>query len=606
MLKKLFIAIVFLHLYIAPAIAQTDFTTDYNVSYIINQAGVTHTKFDITLTNNLSNIYASQFSLSIGSNKLTNIKVSQSSADLEPDIAVGNKTTNINIPFKDKALGKDKSQQFSLEFDTTDFAHKLGSVWEISIPKLQKTDNLKSYNLSLSIPNSFGNPATLTPVPSSKTRAGNSTIYRFNEEDLFINGISATFGTTQHFDFDLSFNLSNPNVYSVKTEIALPPDTAYQTVLYQSLDPAPEEINLDADGNWLATYLLPAKNDITVKATGSTQINLEPNVYFPGFVLEDWQIYLEPQQYWEVDHPEIKSLADELKTPQAIYQYVVDNLIYDYGRLSETTTRFGAANTIDNQDSAICMEFTDLFIAIARAAGIPARAVNGFAYTTNSALRPLSLKKDVLHAWPEYYNETKQLWVPIDPTWGNTTGGIDFFNSTDLNHFSFTMLGLDSQYPVPAGAYKHLNQDTKDVHVDFGKPLEPLKSSQISLNLPDNVVAGIPVKGQIIFSNTGNQALYSQTINLDPGQFKTDQTDWQVSVLPPFAKKTIDFELQASSWHSSFTSQLNVSSGTNTASHQLTLTPAYKYLLNNPKVKYSLISLVSLLFGWLVYVKIKS
>ena len=375
--------------------------------------------------------------------------------------------------------------------------------------------------------------------------------------------------------------------------------------MYQSIDPIPEEINLDQDGNWLATYLISPKKNITVKALGSAQINLEPNLYFPGFILENPQDYLQAQKYWEVDHPEIQKLGIKLKTPQAIYQYVVDNLIYDYGRLSETTTRFGAANTIDNQDSAICMEFTDLFIALARAANIPARAINGYAYTTNSALRPLSLKKDVLHAWPEYYDQEKQLWIPVDPTWGNTTGGVDFFNSTDLNHFAFTMLGLDSQYPVPAGAYKGKDQTTKDINIQFGEALKPVESSSLSFNLPSKVVAGLPINGQIIIKNTGNQALYAQTVSLNPGQFKADQLKWEISVLPPFSSKVIDFELKASSWHSSLTSQLIANSDLSETRHQLVLTPAYQYLMDNTKIKYSLIAVISILFGWLVYVKIK-
>jgi len=54
------------------------------------------------------------------------------------------------------------------------------------------------------------------------------------------------------------------------------------------------------------------------------------------------------------------------------------------------------------------MEFTDLFIALSRAAGIPAREINGFAYTDDIRLRPLDLVTDMLHAWPEYYDEEKE------------------------------------------------------------------------------------------------------------------------------------------------------------------------------------------------------
>ncbi|GAI19887.1 unnamed protein product, partial [marine sediment metagenome] len=67
----------------------------------------------------------------------------------------------------------------------------------------------------------------------------------------------------------------------------------------------------------------------------------------------------------------------------------------------------GALKALNSKNPVVCMEFTDLFIALCRAAGIPVREVNGYAHTNNPKLRPLSLTLDVLHAWPEYYDENK-------------------------------------------------------------------------------------------------------------------------------------------------------------------------------------------------------
>jgi len=609
MLKKLFrlifLLLISLFLFSTPALAESEFSTNYTVDYTIYTNGITHTKFNITLINRLSNIYASEFSLSIGSTQLQNIKTYNSSGDLEPIINQGNKTTNIVIPFKDKALGKDKSQQFTLEFDSLDFAHKLGSIWEISIPRLTKTDSLTSYQLTLSVPTAFGKPATITPNPITQTPSGNHIIYRFNQEDLFTSGISATFGQTQYFNFSLNYHLNNPNIYQVKTEIALPPDTAFQKVIYDTLEPQPENIVVDLDGNWLATYILSPKQTLDILATGSAQINLNPRQDFIRYELTNKENYLSSQKYWETDNPRIIKLADELKTPQKIYQYVVNNLIYDYGRLSDNTTRFGAANALDNQDSAICMEFTDLFVALTRAAGIPARVVNGFAYTTNSKLRPLSLKQDILHAWPEYYNESKALWVPVDPTWGNTTGGVDFFNQTDLNHFSFAMLGIDSTYPVPAGAYKLESNQTKDVTIDFGHSVDPHPQTSLQFNLPDKALSGLPISGQIILINTGNTALHNQTISLSSEYFKLPKNSWTIPHLPPFSKKIIDFELPASSWNENITDTLTSVSELSETQHQLTLLPAYQFVVKDPRFKLTLAVLLVFPLIVLIVKKIK-
>jgi len=54
----------------------------------------------------------------------------------------------------------------------------------------------------------------------------------------------------------------------------------------------------------------------------------------------------------------------------------------------------------------------------------------------------------------------------IDPTWGSTTSGIDYFKNLDLDHIAFVIKGSESEYPIPAGGYKFENA-SKDVNVRF-------------------------------------------------------------------------------------------------------------------------------------------
>ena len=39
---------------------------------------------------------------------------------------------------------------------------------------------------------------------------------------------------------------------------------------------------------------------------------------------------------------------------------------------------------------------------------------------------------------------------PVDPTWGDTTGGVDYYNFFDLNHIVFAYNGKSSEQPPPA------------------------------------------------------------------------------------------------------------------------------------------------------------
>lgn len=588
---KLFLAGLFLILSRQPALAQGEFTTNYQVDYAVDRRGLTEARLNVELVNKLSNIYASEFSLSIGSTSLKDIRLSVGGQNVEPRMAVGDKTTNITVVFPEKVLGKDKSQQFSLSFTTADFARRTGNIWEVSIPRLARSETLDNYRLTLSVPGDFGRPAAITPQPVSQTAEADQTVYRFGGESLFKSGISATFGEVQYFRFNLDYHLANPRFYPVATEIALPPDTAWQQVFYEAIDPEPVSIRADDDGNWLAGYQLAPSSSLTVTASGSAATYLKPRPDFPKG-RNPAVDYLRPLQYWE-DNPQIRELAARLRQPREIYDYVVENLIYDYGRLSSVPVRLGAANVLDNRNSALCMEFTDLFVALSRVAGIPARAVNGYAFTDNPALRPLSLQQDVLHAWPEYYDQDRQLWRPVDPTWGNTTGGVDYFEQLDLNHLTFAILGNDSGYPVPAGAYKTDGRPAKNVHVSFGPAADPRTDLKLELDLPGETLAGLSVNGKIKLKNRGNAALYRLPVNLAAaGQNR----DWELPVLPPLSTRELDFILPASAWNQAEAVEITVAAGSERLSHRLRIQPVYRYLMSSSRFRLGLLAAAGALF----------
>jgi len=75
------------------------------------------------------------------------------------------------------------------------------------------------------------------------------------------------------------------------------------------------------------------------------------------------------------------------------------------------------ALTIIDRREGDCTEHTMLFVAVARAAGLPAREVGGLAYGQVKGKPVLAW-----HAWPEYH-DGKQ-WRAVDPTW-NEPEGVD-------------------------------------------------------------------------------------------------------------------------------------------------------------------------------------
>ncbi len=542
------IGLFFLFLFLPFSLwAADEFETAYTVRYEVLPTGVTHVNQNISLTNKLSNVYATRYSLILQAGRIENITASDDEGPLQIEIEKSNQQTKIDLTFNQQVAGKDKVLNFNLAYDAHDLATKTGQVWGVTVPKLSDPSQIDSYNLTLAVPQNFGQLAFISPNPVSQAQEDRLLVYRFTKSQLAASGIHAAFGQFQVFDFVLSYHLQNPRLTPGQTEIALPPDTAYQRVFYEKLNPRPENVTLDADGNWLATYKLKGNEKLDVTAVGKVKIFSQAQEDFFIPTTETLAKNLLSQPYWPVDDPLIQEKAKGLKTPKQVYDFVVDTLEYDFNRVKEEIERLGALKALENPETAICMEFTDLFVTLARAAGIPAREINGYAYTTNPQLRPLSLVADILHSWPEYWDEEKQTWIPVDPTWEKTTGGLDYFSRVDLNHFVFTIHGQNSKEPYPAGSYKTNEELTKDVQVVFGEyETETPYQLEVAFNLPKEIFFELKSGGEVVVKNNGPSAVYNLPLNLEATALTlNDPTETVITILPPFGQEEIPVSLSA-------------------------------------------------------------
>jgi hypothetical protein len=537
MFRKLTVFFVFLFFFFFKfgiANSQEEFSVDSFVTYEVLQSGKTVVTHDITLENNFSTLYATSYSLTLENIQALGVSArSEGNDQLSVDSQIGDEKTVIKVSFNDAVVGKGNTRHFFVTYENSEFAVRTGEVWEVSVPKLSDNENFRNYEVTLKVPDSLGFEAYVSPKPSEHTGVDGYKIYRFTKEALLKTGVTAGFGEFQVFSYTLNYHLENPLPKTAQTEIALPPDTAFQKVYIKSLSPQPKNIIIDPDGNWLAIYQLSARERVDVVATGLVQI-FSSERPFPMPTQETLDKNLKATEHWQVDDIEIKALAGKLQTPRAIYDYVSSTLNYDYDRVKPNIERLGAKGALLSPSSAICMEFTDLFIAIARAAGIPAREINGYAYTENPEIQPLSLVADVLHSWPEYWDEERKAWIPIDPTWASTTGGVNFFDKLDLRHFSFVIHGEDSSKPYPPGSYKLGSNPQKDVFVSFGKLSdEPQNYPDISASFNESLPF-LNSSLKLKVKNTGPTAFYalSPYVYFDKTEFYRDF----IEVMPPFSE----------------------------------------------------------------------
>lgn len=497
-----------------PTFAAGEFNLSKNTIYHFDSQGLATVEESVELQNNYSQIYPTQYSLTLTGINLQNITSSDNFGNILQDTATNPKTgtTIINLKFNYPAVGKDKITPFKLRYQLSGLAQAKGNTWEIALPGPESSVTQK--NLQISVPRSFG-PIAFASIPYTSRETIDS--QEITLAPKLKNKILITFGNYQLFNFHLTYELENQQSSKSYIKIPLPPDTDHQRVTFKDITPRPQDVSADADGNWLATYLLDPKAQTTVVATGQVE------TFSPNFTkASPLPQHTQPQSLWPSTNPQILSVASRLKTPKDIYDFVVSHLNYNYD-LVNNPSRLGALLALNNPQNSLCTEFTDLFVTLARAKNIPAREIEGFALTNNSKIKPVNPSSDILHAWPQYFDSIRTAWIDIDPTWAKTTNGVDYFSDIDLNHITLVIHGLDSLNPPPPGSYRLSQNKT----VDFS-----LASVRIpQTDLPPTLNFSTPASSQnpsLILLNPNLHSLRSLKIT-------SAGWSWAVSSLPPLS-----------------------------------------------------------------------
>ncbi len=566
---------------ISPVLAKDSaqqFSADYNVTYAVDQTGLTTVTEQISLKNLTDQYYASSFSLIIDATNINNVSAFDSGGSLSSSTKKQGNQTQITVQSPQQLTGKNKQYSFTLVFTSPDFAQHQGNIWQVSVPKISPDLSIDQYQLTLQVPDSFGNPGTILPTPIQQSDTGGVLALTFNKSELSSSGILATFGTTQLFAFNLTYHLKNSGILPSVSQIALPPDTNFQQTQIDSVLPKPDNVTIDSDGNYIAWFRLNRLQSEDISVRGLAKLFLNPQLNQPFLSKQNQQTFTQPQQYWESDNPLIAAkLSDIFRTTQPsttaqkaqmINEFVVNNIKFDVDRLNGGDfSRLGALTALNNPDSALANEFSDLFVALARADGIPARELIGAAYSSNKDLRPLSLNSN-LHIWPEYYDNEKG-WVMIDPTWEQTSGGVDYFSKFDLNHIVFAVRGVSSVNPeVPDQAVTDFSDEN----------FNPAPSLQVQLSSPARFFAGFPASISIFVYNYGSSVQPSSFLSLTSSKIQIPGVKtFSTPEIAPFGHLQYTFALRTSSLFSSFDDTLQLSVGDKSASQKISVSPFFTF-----------------------------
>jgi hypothetical protein len=441
--------------------ASSDFSYNVNVNYRVTSDANTRVTEIYNVTNHSSNKYLSSIQLSTPTDDAKNIVVEYSDGSSVPFTLEKKHTevsgypydyTQININFNRQTAGAGTSWNFTIRYDTSKLVETKGGAHTVYIPAISQ-DVSDNYQVQLSVPQDFGTLHTTGARPTSQSTKNNQTTYSFDKNDLREKSLSLVFGDSTVYKINFNYPLNNQTPLSQIFTIALPPNTSGQQIILNKLDPQPDNTRLDADGNILADYTVPAHTKITVQTNVQAVVRyIEYDLTKSGTKADIPNSlvsrYTGSQQYWPANNPTIAAKAHDLtkdkksvsEQVQAINNYVIETLSYNNEKI-KYNIRQGGLKALENPTNVVCLEYSDLTISLLRAAGIPARMPIGYGYSGD--LKQSNSVSDSLHSWVQAYVPGIG-WMNVDPTWGEKFNN---FGSSDLDHVAFAIWGQNDDAP---------------------------------------------------------------------------------------------------------------------------------------------------------------
>ncbi len=394
---------------------------------------------------------------------------------LKYSVSQSGMSLNVTVSYP-QTLSHNDSQVFQTEYDTNELIEVVGKVTNVYTPGLASYKELATdprtgtttqilYKTFLEVPSALGKTTFILPSPKKTTKSTTTNIYEFSTKSITGKNVWLQIGQDQIYKFKMEqispkMDFSTPDelkfLSQVKYSLLLPRSytETNQKVLFTKVDPMPKEITTDSDGNVKATFYLDATKENKITIEGYITIALSNDGQKPpaSTTIQDiknaigMEKYTLPAKYWESDNPQIRAKANELlksssvlETLQNDYKFIVSSIDYSKFKFGSANKRQGALATLNGGDS-VCMEYSDLLIALARAQGIPARAAYGYGYDPKQ-----TPDKQENHQWVEVWLPDYG-WLSIDPTWGET--GREFIGQ-DLDHVLWYVASENPETPQP-------------------------------------------------------------------------------------------------------------------------------------------------------------
>ncbi len=537
-MKKFITCLAILGFFIAAQnVNAQSYDATYRFEFYPKNDGSVDAELNISLANTQSDTYINQFTISIPNNFFSEKLIASIDTDGIDYKVDSNKAGKRLIFTFDEPSQITALHTIKLKYTNDNvYLKNTDGVDELILP-LIKTDDSSKVSVLLHLPTNEKKEVSLIKPKASVVQQKIIEWKNVKEDTLYVQ-----FGSNNIYQSNLRYTLSNPELRPVTKSITLPPDTIYQKIFIDNISPKPSKVNTDDDGNYIAFYNLAPRSKIDITYDGHIQVfsrSRNDNINIIRSLIKKQKNYLlTEQKLWSLGSFSSDADITKLSTPLNIYDYVVSEFVYNPQRLKTSPERRDAFKSLQDPLNSICTDFTDTFIAIAREKGILSREIQGFAYTKKSDFRPLSLNADVLHSWPEYYDSERDVWIPIDPTWAQTSG-INYYDAFDVMHVVLAIHGKNAELPSPAGISKADNYKAVNIKPTLKLPQEK-RTISLSDTIPSKIVALKKYHSKLLVTNTSNVFLYNLELTPSSDGISFDQSTLKVESIAPMETKSID------------------------------------------------------------------
>lgn len=386
--------------------------------------------------------------------------------EYETDNQIDYAILSVKLP---NAIKPNDSMTLTIIYDNFGLVEKKGALIDFYAPGFQMNESTSdaeratsySYDTYVNVIKTLPEVNFITPEPTESGITDVYNRYYFDYEILLNRYIWIQIGRIQYYKFGITETVvateqadtGYTNEYRLIVPRVIDEPQIYQNVMFTNIDPVPSYVETDSDGNLILIFKVPTNYSGVITINGFAEVGRNDTpvtaetagtIYDPS--ISGMASYVNAAPYWEVSSGQIQSKVRELVGTQKnvyiisndLYDYVISSIDYSKVKRFGLNERQGALATL-NGGAAVCMEYSDLFLTLSRAAGVPARAVFGYGYDSK-----IQNDQQEAHQWVEVYMPGLKKWVSIDVTWGES--GMKMAEG-NLNHFFTHVASIDPNTP---------------------------------------------------------------------------------------------------------------------------------------------------------------